>query len=161
MSDTCVDSCCLINLINGDVAEAVGGASGRQLMIQGFVEDEVQGHHAIIDKLVEENYLILIDGSTVFASEVGLIADTYNIGLGEAECIAIAKKRKCYLASDDNKARKAGIAEVGNSNVIGSIGLLRELVAQGVITAREAWTSYRLMKDAGAFLPKLSSNFFY
>ena len=50
-----------------------------------------------------------ISGSTVFASEVGDVAATYNLGLGEAECIAIAKKNGFTVASDDGSARKAAV----------------------------------------------------
>ncbi|MCJ2054453.1 hypothetical protein [Methylobacterium sp. J-070] len=130
------------------------------LQYQGLVEDEILSHRDLLADLTGRGLIIHISGAEVFASEVGAIADKYNVGLGEAECIAIGLKSGCAVASDDRKARIAAETELGRSRIIGSIGLLAESVAAGVILPADAYTSYSIMKAKGAHLPRLSEDYF-
>ena len=46
--------------------------------------------------------------------------------------------------------------EIGTGRMTGTVGLLREAVAEGLLTAEEACGAYNQMKRLGGFLPKLS-----
>ncbi len=157
---TCADSCCLINLSKADFVEKIAHQIRRIFYIQGLVEDELNEVQNFGQALLAANLLQPISGSAVFASEVGQIAAPYNIDLGEAECIAIAEKNGYAFATDDNKARKAAQTVLGNHRVVGSLGLLTEAVKVGVIEPAEAAAGYSLMRARGAFLPRVSGNYF-
>jgi predicted nucleic acid-binding protein len=157
---TCADTCCLINLINGRVLMLAATALGREIAAQGLVIDELQSLAQQIQQLVRSGNLRLIAGDQIFASEVDAVISGYNLGLGEAECIAIARKLGCSVATDDGKARRAAIAEVGKERVTGSLGLLRDLVRRQALDAVSAFRSYEAMLKAGAFLPAANLSFF-
>jgi predicted nucleic acid-binding protein len=125
-------------------------------MVQGLVEDEMREDFTHIERLVTAGRVDLLSGDKIMASEVGTIADRYNLGLGESECIAIGRKFGIAVASDDRKARHAATRELGASNVIGSIGLLRLCVKAKIVTGSEAFEKYEEMKRRGAFLPRIT-----
>jgi hypothetical protein len=52
------------------------------------------------------------------------------------------------------KPRAAAEAEIGNGKIIGSIGILKELVIAGNISPAEAHNAYQQMLAKGAFLPR-------
>src|SRR3954470_4226896 len=115
MDLTCTDTCCLINLIRGEVLDLAATTLEREICIQGLVEDELKADAEQVRLLVEAGKIRLVSGADLFASEVGIIASSYNLGLGEAECLALARKVGCSLASDDGKARRTAIAELGKT----------------------------------------------
>lgn len=157
---TCIDTCCLINLINSGLLPRIVAATGRSFQFQGLVEDELVSHRAVVESLVKTGLLTRISGAGFSASEVGAIALRHNIGVGESECIAICLKTGVLLASDDRRARNAGISELSKNRVTGSIGLLRDTVQSGLIEAGEAAEAVICMRSAGAFVPNLGSQFF-
>lgn len=156
----CTDACCAINLINGGILSVVSQLPHIRLCMQGLVEDEIGEGFAQIAQLVAEGCFDLVSGDKILASEVGAIAERYNIGLGESECIAIGKKFACAVASDDRKARGAATVELGQSRVTGSIGLLKSSVSGGLISSEQAYASYQKMVREGAFLPRIERTFF-
>jgi predicted nucleic acid-binding protein len=158
---TCTDACCAINLINGCIIDVIAQLAQVKLCMQGLVEDEIGAScFAEIARLAAAGRFDLVSGDTILASEVGAIAERYNIGLGESECIVIGKKYDCQFASDDRKARSAAAVELGRERVIGSIGLLKSSVVEGLISPIQAFASYRKMLDGGAFLPRIDQKFF-
>lgn len=155
MNVACIDACCALNLIRGGVLEIVSGLSDLRLMVQGLVEDEMRTDFSHIERLVDAGRVEVMSGDKVMASEVSAIADRYNLGLGESECIAIGHKFGVGVASDDRRARYAAAQELGQDNVIGSIGLLKRGVGAGLISGQEAFLRYEEMKRCGAFLPSI------
>lgn len=156
----CVDTCCMINLLNGTLVRIFVERLQKDLRIQGLVEDELITHADEIKGLVADGVIRLIPGSEIFASEVRHVANKHNIGLGESECIALGLKNGWMVASDDGRARTAGIKEIGKERITGSIGILTQLVTAKVISQNTATTAYQKMKRAGGFLPKLPLNYF-
>jgi predicted nucleic acid-binding protein len=110
--------------------------------------------------MVGRGALTVVSGTTIFASEVLQVVDKYLLGLGEAECIAIGLKLNSSVASDDFRARRAAVTELGRSRVVGSIGLLREAVHAGALTSAAATAAYEEMRKHGAFLPRLEATYF-
>lgn len=157
---TCVDACCLLNLIRGDFVSAVVVSATRSLCCQGLVIDEIVSDAPALARLIRSGALTEISGGQIFSSQLGAMAAAHNIGLGEAECIVIAKDLACSLASDDKRARTAAVAELGKARVTGSIGLIREAVAGGVVELDDAYLAYSKMINAGAYLPNLAQDKF-
>ena len=157
---TCIDSCCLMNLLNSGFLIDLAASNQREFYIQGLVEDEMQTQATQVQQMISQRVLHLISGGSILASEVDYIASKYNLGLGESECIAIGKKMNIAVASDDKRARTAANYELGQSRVTGSIGLLREAVIAGNLRSSDAFQAYRNMRASGAFLPRLASEFF-
>lgn len=149
-----------MNLLNAEILELIVRANCRILQYQGLVEDEIVTHREALQDLTERGLITQISGSEVFASEVAAIADKYNVGMGEAECIAIGLKSGCAVASDDRKARIAAEAELGRPRIVGSIGLLSEAVLARAISPIDAYACYRAMKQCGAHLPHISQDYF-
>lgn len=157
---TCIDSCCLVNVINSGFSHALIGAGNRSFQFQGLVEDEIQRHEETVHELQQAGLLISLSGRTIFASEVADIVNRHNLGLGEAECIAISAKNGCALASDDRRARTVAISLLGRERVTGSIGLIRDALQSGAVSKIEAESAYRAMIAGGAFLPAYSISLF-
>lgn len=157
---TCVDTCCILNSTKADFFGIIAVGLNRIFYIQGIVEDELNEVDDFGLELIQAGLLHSISGSTVFASEVGDVAANYNLGLGEAECIAIAKKNGFTVASDDGNARKAAAKELGREKIIGSLGLVVETVKSGIIDPSTAASGYDAMRRRGAFLPPVPNTYF-
>jgi predicted nucleic acid-binding protein len=155
MKTVCTDACCAINLIKGDAIELISRLSNIRLCMQGLVEDEIGTSFSLIAALADRGKFALVSGDEILASEVGSVANRYNIGLGESECIVIGKKFNWDVASDDKKARSAAHTELGKNRVTGSIGLLKKAVADGLVNQTEAFEIYKKMVAGGGFLPRL------
>ena len=160
MAVTCTDACCILNLMNGHVLDVVAQLPDVKLCIQGLVEDEIGSGYDHVARLVSVGRFSLISGEQILASEVGAIAERYNIGLGESECIVIGKKFDYLVASDDRRARDAAASELGKGKVTGSIGLLISSINGGLISPEIAYASYKKMIEGGGFLPRLDLKFF-
>jgi len=128
--------------------------------MQGLVEDEIGENYAQVKEMAQLGKIQLISGDDVLASEVSVIAVRYNIGLGESECIAIGKKFSYDVASDDRKARLAVCSELGSNRIIGSLGLLKMAVQEGLLTPAAAFDVYKAMVSAGGFLPRIKPDYF-
>lgn len=74
-----------------------------------------------------------------------------RLGLGERTCLAVAAVRSAMLATDDRAARRAG-RQFG-IQVIGTIGILRSCVRQGLLSQSKAQTVLEEMIAAGYYSP--------
>jgi predicted nucleic acid-binding protein len=155
MKLVCTDACCAINLIKGEAIELMADLRSIKLCMQGLVEDEIGESFASIASLAARGKFSLVSGDKILASEVGSVANRYNIGLGESECIVIGRNLNCNIASDDRKARSAAHSELGKDRVTGSVGLLKTAIVDGLVTQKQAFEIYQKMVDGGGFLPKL------
>jgi len=82
------------------------------------------------------------------------------LGAGETECITLAEHCGGKICCDDGKGRRIGAEILGESQVTGSIGLLKHLVCSGVCSVEDAFGAYSRMVDCGGFLPELHPEFF-
>jgi predicted nucleic acid-binding protein len=74
-----------------------------------------------------------------------------TLGLGEAECIAVAKERGELVLTDDRDARK--VARSLDVAVSGTLGALMNLVRQGILTIAKADELLETMKQHGYHSP--------
>jgi uncharacterized protein len=76
-------------------------------------------------------------------------ADTLHetLGLGEAECIAVAKERSGLVLTDDRDARK--VARSLDVPISGTLGTLMNLVRQDILTIAQADALLDSMKQHG------------
>jgi hypothetical protein len=73
---------------------------------------------------------------------------------------ALLQTGNYVLCCDDEKARRVGMELAGEERVIGSLRLLKWIVAEDICTCDDAFVYYERMKAAGGFLPELSREWF-
>jgi len=122
------------------------------------VLNEVQ--KIIVEALIVKKKIILLQ-SDVTASLIAELKAKYKLGLGETECMALCKSCDKAICTDDFKARKFSVIELGEPRVFGSLLLLKESVNTSTLSCLEVLASYSLMIEKGAFLPKnLTADYF-
>jgi predicted nucleic acid-binding protein len=151
-----LDASTLINLDNGDMLATVLALPGRTFQISPEVQRESRTVAEAIKAAVQCGDIGWVDDTAIDAEEYDDALAIWELGPGETECILAAKALGCSVACDDGAARKVIEREVGVLRLTGTVGLLRETVATGLITAEEAFAAYQQMKRLGGFLPKLS-----
>lgn len=151
-----LDASTLINLDNGDVIAEVLSLPGRTFQISPEVLRESRTVAKAVKAAVGRGDIDWVDDTAIDAKEYENALAVWELGPGETECILAAKALGCSVACDDGAARKVIECEIGVSRMTGTVGLLREAVAAGLITAEEAFNAYQQMKRLGGFLPKLS-----
>ena len=157
-----VDACTLINLINGQVLQEVPLLSSHNIYVSdNLLDQEIlnQSQKIFIEFLISENKIILLEFDLLL-SDFTALKLKYDLGDGETESIALCKKHHFLIASDDFKARKCAIKELGEERIVGSLYFLRELVRQNFISCEDAKISFKAMKRKGGYLPKINDNYF-
>lgn len=85
----------------------------------------------------------------------------HKLGDGEAECIMLAElSETTIVCSDDMRGRRKAEAILGQGRCVGTLKLLKQAVAEGLLPADHAFAAYELMKDAGGFLPEIGAGYF-
>lgn len=151
-----LDASTLINLDNGDVLAKVLLLPGWTFQISPEVRRESRSVAKAIKGAVERGEIDWVDDTAIDAEEYEDALSAWELGPGETECILAAKAQGCSVACDDGAARKVIEREIGITRMTGTVGLLREAVVVGLITAESAFGAYQQMKRRGGFLPKLS-----
>lgn len=151
-----LDASTLINLDNGDVLTEVLSLPHRTFQISPEVLRESRTVAKAIKVAVERGDIDWVDDTAIDAEEYEDALAVWELGPGETECILAAKALGCSVACDDGAARKVIEREIGVPRMTGTVGLLREAVVAGLITAEQAFEAYQQMKRLGGFLPKLS-----
>lgn len=151
-----LDASTLINLDNGDVLAVVLSLPSRTFQISPEVMRESRTVADGIKAAVERGDIDWVDDTAIDAEEYEDALAIWELGPGETECILAAKALGCLVACDDGAARKVIKREIGVPRMTGTVGLLRETVVAGLITADEAFEAYQQMKRMGGFLPTLS-----
>ena len=157
------DASALINLTNGRILDTVLTLPGRTWFVGPIVLRECEEQGAIPSQLqqsLHNNLVSVLDESTIAASVFLTFIRVYGLGDGETECLTFGAASDFIICCDDRKARKAIRHELGDDRITGSLGLLKDLVREGLMTINEALESYSRMIAAGAFLPKISDDFF-
>ena len=93
--------------------------------------------------------LILTPEEQVLASDM-----FPRLGIGEQTCLAVAIRRGAILATDDKSARRA--AKKWGIQVVGTLGILRTCVRQGLFSQSKAQTFLEQMIAAGYYSPTQS-----
>ena len=78
-----------------------------------------------------------------------------NLGLGESSAILECLRGGGHFVCDDRKARGVGTRLLGPDRVTGSIGLLKQLVGLGSISAAEACEFNMMIRETGGFVPMM------
>ena len=150
-----LDACSIINLINGGCIDKVVSASYNDY----FVGDVVLEHEMInplqrlvIQALITKGHVGVLRSSVPFSTVIAF-QEKYNLGIGETECIVLCKKQGYAVCSDDRKASKTAIRELGSGRVLTSLRLLKDAVANTVLLCAEAIECYSQMLEKGGFLP--------
>lgn len=86
-------------------------------------------------------------------SDVASMATEYAIGIGESECLAIAKKYEFNFISDDKRARHAAMKAIPTAAVTGSIGLLCSLLDANAINQNDADQALLDIRTCGGHVP--------
>jgi len=159
--DIVLDACSIINLLNGEVLQKVVSIQGINFYVGEYLYDEEildVPQKLKVQSLIVNNFISIIE-SSVSVSQFKALKDTYELGDGETECIAICLNTGYNIATDDKKARESAHTELGDK-VVGSLFLLRESVRTGMLSCDDAKTSFQLMKHKGGFLPKIDLDYF-
>lgn len=150
-----LDASTLINLDNGEAFAQVLSIPGRSFQVSAEVLRESRTVAIAIKTAVQQGQIALVDDNAIDAAEYEDAIAEWQLGPGETECILAAKSLGCSVACDDGAARKVIRREIGVERLTGTVGLLRDAIAAGVMTAEAAFESYQQMKRRGGFLPDL------
>ena len=151
-----LDASTLINLDNGEVLSEILSLPGRTFQISAEVLRESRTVAKAIKAAVDRGDLVWVDDTAIDAEGYEDALSIWELGPGETECILAARALGCSVACDDGAARRVIEREIGVLRMTGSVGLLRDAITAGLLTAEEAFEAYQQMKRLGGFLPKLS-----
>lgn len=150
------DASSLFNLHNGALFPSILLLPNGPITLGPQVLRECRSIETALQKLRSEGQAdFLSDDELSFGRYMDLLT-CYKLGPGETECVVIAETTGCRICCDDLKARRMIAAELGDARLTGTLGLLREAVAAGVIDEEQARTAYATMIARGAFLPEFN-----
>jgi predicted nucleic acid-binding protein len=157
-----LDASSSINLHRSGLLEVVLALSsfGYVFYLGYIVRDECGDLQEFLDTQARTGNLTMLPDNALTPQEFTDVLNLYDLGLGETECIALAKQLSLSVCTDDRAARKAAAEHIGENRVFGSLRLIRECVCRGLIPAQDAFLAYETMKARGAFLPCVSAAYF-
>jgi len=157
-----LDASSSINLHRGGLLEAVLSLSSFAFTfyVGCIVKGECGDLQEWLTAQAARGRLVILPDDTLSPQEFADVLNLYDLGLGETECIALAKQQGLCVCTDDKAARRAATEHLGDGSVVGSLRLIRECVCQGLLTAQAAFLAYQAMKDRGAFLPPIADSYF-
>jgi predicted nucleic acid-binding protein len=157
-----LDASSSINLHRSGLLEVVLTLSsfGYVFYIGSIVKDECGDLQEFLRTQEAKGTLIILPDDTLNPQEFTDVLNRYDLGLGETECIALAKQQEFCVCTDDKAARRAAAKHFAEDRVLGSLRLIRECVCQGLLTAPDAFLAYEVMIARGAFLPCISAAYF-
>jgi predicted nucleic acid-binding protein len=166
MSRSVLDATVWINFARAEAVDVLArGLCGRLIvgMIVRTLEVKVWPRHTAragqpfsFDELTEQG---CVESAEMTAAEMGRFDEvksergSQRLGAGETEAFILATGRGLTLCTDDGAARKLFSSRPGAPPLSGTIGLLRALVAESVITRATASQLLRLMRERGGRLP--------
>jgi predicted nucleic acid-binding protein len=156
------DTCGVINAFKAGALDVVLLLESHTFVLGPAVMTESVHLQEVVKGHINAGRLTTPDDNSIAATTVASISGNYNLGIGESECIAICQSDPSLAFwSDDRRARVVAAALLGASRVIGTADLLRECVAQGLMSPLDAYTAYELARSRGAFLPPLDRAAFH
>ena len=150
------DTCGVINAFKAGALDVVLILEDHTFVIGPAVVTESVQLREVVQRHLDAGRLVTADDGSIGATTVASISGSYNLGVGESECIAICQADPgLHFWSDDRRARAVASALLGPDRVIGTADLLRACVAQGLMPPLDAYTAYELARSRGAFMPAL------
>lgn len=157
------DASSLINLLNGNLLASVLLLSGRTFFAGPIVIGECRQGGVLpveLERQLQSDHIRQLDDSVISAGTFLRLIELYGLGDGETECLAFASVSDFVVSCDDRRARQMIAREVGAVRVTGSLGLLRQLVQDGMLSVAQAKSGYSRMRLSGAYLPTIGDAFF-
>lgn len=157
-----MDACSVINLHNGGVLEVVCAIEAIDVQIGPIAGGECSEDCAIaLANLHEAGQLEYLADTPIDADEFLEFVAQHKLGDGEAECIMLAElSETAAVCCDDMRGRRKTEAILGQGRLVGSLKLLKQAVAEALLTADQAFAAYDLMREAGGFLPEIEAVYF-
>ena len=163
-----LDASAVINLCNGGVFFTVLRHAGFQWYVGPLVAGECSGRlrpgcanaQIELERAIDATLVTLLGDENIPASRFGELLERHRLGPGETECILFAETESLDICTDDGRARKIISTLIGDSRLIGSIGLLTRAARESLLSGKDADIAYATMLSCGAFLPRLSANHF-
>lgn len=160
--DLIIDASAIINLIRSQMARSCLHGIEPQPSITPAICSECRGRSetaAALKQLIDEECLQELRESITADDLLGFM-EQYDLGAGESEGILMCLILNKHLWCDDRRARKIATDLLTKPAVIGTLGILRDLVSVGVISTEVAFEGYQVMRDTGGVLPDISVTFF-
>jgi predicted nucleic acid-binding protein len=144
------DANILIDLEEGRLTELIFKLDNKFCVPDVLYEEELVEQHSHLSNLG----LKAMGLKETAVSEVENFSAKYShrsVSRNDLMALALARQEQCPLLTGDADLRK--IAPDENVEVKGTLWLVGELVQQNIITATQAETAYKRMKDANRRLP--------
>ena len=126
-----------------------------------YKEIAKQGHQKeILDECLVEGSISLFD-KELDIEAIDNMFTTYDLGDGETETLVICNEYNFQMCCDDKSARNMAETEIGSSNTMGSLRLLKYAVDENIIFCTQAYDAYNNMITNGGFLPKSIDHHFF
>ena len=151
-----VDASTVINLVNVNALRLLRNLSGHRFWITHavFAECRVSCGLDLVAEILTDG-LSVVEDTSIDAPRFLELLDTHSLGEGETESIVACEGLSWRLCCDDKKARKLGQDLLGADQVTGSIGILRMMVIESLISRETGMSMYKEMKTQGGFLPNI------
>jgi predicted nucleic acid-binding protein len=150
-----IDNCSLVNLANCGLLTICVSELAHNFYVTPLVCDkECISCKDEVVQLIDNKFLYKLDFEPNI-EDFASLSQLYAIDDGECESILACQANSYALVSDDNAARRCADVVLGSENRTGSLGLIKQLVAMGIIACSQAVVAYKTMKKSGAFLPKI------
>lgn len=155
------DTCAVINAYKATALDIVVLLEGYEFVVSPAVNDESIQLREEVKKHVESGNLQCADESSISAVAVANVSATYNLGIGESECISLCLDcPELVFWSDDQRARNVASKLLGAHRVVGTADLLAQAVRQHLMSQLDGYAAYELARSRGAFLPPVDRDFF-
>lgn len=159
----CLDACSVINLVNCNNFRSVLSLENTTFFMGPSVYDEVikvPEQKEIINTLISDGLIEIYEGE-INVELVDSFFETYQLGDGETETVAICNQNGYSMCCDDRLARAMAETIIGEEKTMGSLRLLKFAVQAGTILCTDAFIAYQVMITEGGFLPKNINNHFF
>lgn len=160
--DLVIDACAVINLVKGEIALKCLSLIVPPPSVTPAVQSECEQKDVTATSFREllDASVVSTLGEIITADAVIEFMEKYDLGAGESEGILVCIALRKHFWSDDRRARETAGTLISRAAVIGTAGVLRDLVAGDELPQNEVVSAYKLMRSRGGFLPKFPDEFF-
>lgn len=157
MPEIIFDCCVISNFAFSDSLDVIKVMYGDAALITNFVSVEImrgiQRGHANLKLIQEAIKSGWLKEKELKASEEKALFESLSVslGLGEASCIAVAKKRGFLFACDDRAARRE--ASLLGIKLTGTLGILKRAIKMRIINIKKADLILKSMVEHGFHSP--------
>lgn len=157
MPEIIFDCCVVSNFALSGSLFAIKAMYGNAAFITNFVSVEImrgiQRGHANLKLIQEALKSGWLKEKELRANEEKALFESLSVslGLGEASCIAVAKKRGLVFACDDRAARRE--ASLLGIKLTGTLGILKKAIKRKIINLKKADPILKSMIEHGFHSP--------